>query len=244
LSFFSQEPCRFLGLSMPSATKPPVAGESRNGARSQAIFERWNRRLHFYSGLFLMFFLWLFAFTGLLLNHPTWTFHEFWKNRKQTSYEREIAAPGPNVNGDLGEARDIMRQLGIDGEILWTTTRTEANQLDFQVRRPGHFFVIKADWAQKRAAVQRSDVNLWGVMKSLHTFDGNVADDPRNSRDWALTSLWAYSMDAVAAGLIYMVLSSLYMWLRLPQKRLTGAIVLGLGSLSCGLFCVGLRWLF
>jgi len=69
-------------------------------------------------------------------------------------------------------------------------------------------------------------------------------DDPRNTRDWALTSSWAYSMDAVAAGLIFMVLSSVYMWLELPKKRLPGAIVLGLGSLICGLFCVGLRWLF
>ncbi len=49
-------------------------------------------------------------------------------------------------------------------------------------------------------------------------------------------------MDAVAAGLIFMVLSSLYMWLQLPQKRLPGAIALGLGSLICGLFCFGLRW--
>jgi hypothetical protein len=229
---------------MPSATEPSALARSHNGWRLPAGLERWNRKLHFYSGLFLIFFLWLFAFTGLLLNHPTWAFHEFWKNRQQTSYERDIAAPGPNANGDLGQARDIMRQLGIDGEILWTTTRTEASQLDFQVRRPGHYFAIKANWAQKRAAVQRSDVNLWGVMKVLHTFDGNVADDPRNSRDWALTYMWAYSMDAVAAGMIYMVLSSWYMWLRLPQKRQTGAIVLGLGWLSCGLFCVGLRWLF
>ncbi len=229
---------------MPSAIEPPVPLMPKNGARLRAGFERWNRKLHFYSGLFLIFFLWLFAFTGLLLNHPSWTFHEFWKNRQQTNYERVIAPPGPNVNGDLGQARDIMKQLGIDGEILWTTTRTEASQLDFQVRRPGHFFVIKANWAQKRAAVQRSDVNLWGVMKILHTFTGNVADDPRNTRDWALTFLWAYSMDAVAAGLIYMVLSSWYMWLRLPQKRFPGAIVLGLGLLSCGLFCMGLRWLF
>ena len=49
---------------------------------------------------------------------------------------------------------------------------------------------------------------------------------------------------SLAAGMIYVVLSSLYMWLRLPRKRLPGAIVLGLGSLSCGLFCVVLRWLF
>ncbi|MEO8427222.1 MAG: hypothetical protein ABI651_08940 [Verrucomicrobiota bacterium] len=229
---------------MSSATETPVPARSKNGARLRSGFERWNRKLHFYSGLFLIFFLWLFAFTGLLLNHPTWTFHESWNNRKKTNYEREIAAPGPGANGDLGQAHDIMRQLGIDGDILWTTTRTNASQLDFQVRRPGHFFFIKADWAQKRAAVQRSDVNLWGVMKILHTFTGNVPDDARNGRDWALTYMWAYSMDAVAAGLVYMVLSSCYMWLRLPGKRLLGAIVLGLGSLSCGLFCMGLRWLF
>jgi len=229
---------------MSSAVKPAVPAAAKNGDRLRAGFERWNRKLHFYSGLFLIFFLWLFAFTGLLLNHPTWTFHEYWTNRKQVNYEREIAAPGPDVTGDLGQARDLMRQLGIDGEILWTTTRTDPSQLDFQVRRPGHFFFIKANWAQKRAVVQQSDVNLWGVMKILHTFSGNVADDPRNNRDWVLTYLWAYSMDAVAAGLIYMVLSSLYMWFRLPQKRLPGAIVLALGVLSCGLFCFGLRWFF
>jgi hypothetical protein len=229
---------------MPSATEPPVPARSINGARLQAGFERWNRKLHFYSGLFLLFFLWLFAFTGLLLNHPKWTFHEYWNNRHETNNERTIKAPAPDATGDLDQARDIMRQLGIDGEILWTTTRADPSQLEFQVRRPGHFFFINANWAQKHATVRQADVNLWGVMKVLHTFTGNVADDPRNSRDWALTSLWAYSMDAVAAGLIFMVFSSVYMWLRLPQKRLPGAIVLGLGSLSCGLFCVGLRWLF
>ena len=229
---------------MSSATKPPVPARSKNGACLRDGFERWNRKLHFYTGLFLIFFLWLFAFTGLLLNHPTWTFHENWKNRKETNHERAIAAPGPDVNGDLAQARDVLRQLGIDGEILWTTTRTDPGQLEFQVRRPGHFFFINANWTQGSATVRQAEVNLWGVMKVLHTFDGNVANDPRNGRDWALTYVWAYSMDAVAVGLIYMVLSSVYMWLQLPKKRLPGAVVLGLGCLSCGLFCIGLRWLF
>jgi hypothetical protein len=82
------------------------------------------------------------------------------------------------------------------------------------------------------------------VMRALHAFTGVQMDDPRNSRDWVLTTVWAYSMDAVAAGIIFMVLSSLYMWFRLPQKRISGAFVLGLGTLLCGCFCVGLRWLF
>ena len=51
-------------------------------------------------------------------------------------------------------------------------------------------------------------------------------------------------MDAVAAGLILMVLSGFYMWYGLRQKRLLGAIVLLSGFLACGLFCIGLRWLY
>src|SRR6266446_3141046 len=125
---------------MPSATEPIAQGNSPKAPRSRARFEHWNRKLHFYAGLFLLFFLWLFAFSGLLLNHPSWSFAEFWTNRKQTNYEREITALGPEMKGDLGQAREIMRQLALRGEIMWTTTRTDPNQFVFQVRRPGHFF--------------------------------------------------------------------------------------------------------
>jgi len=227
---------------MPSATEP--LGNAKPATRPGAGFERWNRKLHFYAGLFLIFFLWLFALSGLLLNHPVWTFHEHWKNRQETNYERPITTPGPDAVEDLDQARDIMNQLGIEGDILWTTPRTDPSLLEFQVRRPGHFFFIKANWLQGSATVRHAEVNVWGVMKFLHVFSGNVADDARNHRDWALTYLWAYSMDAVALGLIFMVLSSVYMWLQLPQKRWLGGIVLGLGCLSCGLFCLGLRWFF
>ena len=141
---------------MPSAAEPILPGNSPKVPRFRSGLERWNRKLHFYAGLFLLFFIWLFAFSGLLLNHPSWSFAESWNNRKETNYERQITAPGPEVK---------------------------------------------------------------------------------------VTSLWAFSMDAVAAGLILMVLSSLYMWFDLPQKRVPGAVVLALGSLICGLFCVGLRWL-
>src|SRR5678809_816549 len=104
---------------MPSATETSLPAKAKTSLRLWASFERWNRKLHFYSGLFLIFFLWLFAFSGLLLNNPAWAFHEHWTNRKETNYERTIAAPGPEALGDLAQAHDIMSQLGIDGEILW-----------------------------------------------------------------------------------------------------------------------------
>jgi len=229
---------------MPSATESTAPGKAPTQHRFRAGLESWNRKLHFYSGLFLLFFIWLFAFSGLLLNHPDWSFAESWNNRKERNYEKEILLPGPEVKGELAQAREILRQLRIEGEILWTTTRSDPGLFDFQVRRPGHFFFLRADFRKNRVNVRQADVNLWGVIKVLHSFTGVQMDDPRNNRDWALTTVWALSMDAVAAGLIFMVLSSMYMWLKLPRKRLPGLVVLGLGTLLCGLFCFGLRWVF
>jgi hypothetical protein len=46
-------------------------------------------------------------------------------------------------------------------------------------------------------------------------------------------------MDALAIGLIVMVLGSYYMWYRLKKKRALGIVVLSAGVLSCGLFVSG-----
>jgi hypothetical protein len=219
-----------------SGTQAPTAAPARS-----EVFKRCNRKLHYYLGLYLLFFVWLFAFSGLLLNHSMWKFAEFWETRRQSSEEHVIAMP--TVQGDLAEARHLMRQLGIRGEIEWTTTRQEPNRFDFRVSRPGLIYEVKVDFGAGKATLQQIKLNTWGVLRILHTFTGVHMDDARNRRDWLLTSVWAWSMDAVAVGLILMVLSSYYMWFELPQKRKLGAVVLSLGLLSCGLFCFGLRWL-
>jgi hypothetical protein len=47
-------------------------------------------------------------------------------------------------------------------------------------------------------------------------------------------------MDALAAGLVVIVLGSYYMWYRLKPKRRLGAAVLIAGFLACGLFLAAL----
>ena len=202
-------------------------------------FEVWNRKIHYYLGLYLLFFIWLFAFSGLLLNNSGWKFFEFWEKRKESAQERAVTTPPQG--SDLAQANDLMHQLGLSGEIEWTESRGDNNRLNFRVTRPGHVIDVNADFQQKRATVKRIDYNAWGLMRTLHTFTGASVHDNRNQRDWILTKIWAFTMDAVAVGLIVMVLSSIYMWYVLPEKRRLGAIILSLGVLSCGLFCVGLR---
>jgi hypothetical protein len=201
----------------------------------------WNRRLHYYLGLYLLFFTWLFVLSGLLLNHPKWQFAEFWPNRVQTTEEYEIDVL--DAENQAEQSRDVMRRLGISGEVQWPAGNADPSVLAFQVSRPGLILDVKADIECGRVSVHRHALNAWGVVHLLHTFTGMRAGDTRNGRDWMLTTVWVLSMDLVALGLVVMVFSSYLMWWRLKAKRIGGVVALVTGFISCGAFLGALRWL-
>ncbi|MCI0622157.1 MAG: hypothetical protein L0387_10920 [Acidobacteria bacterium] len=201
----------------------------------------WNRKLHFYLGLYLLWFIWLFAVSGLLLNHPKWSFAEFWPNRQEQTLEKSIQVP--KGRGDLVEAQDLMGQLDLTGEVQWTTTQATAGRFDFSVVSPGQIIEVQTDLVERLAKVKQIQTNGWGVINMMHTFTGVRKNDDRNNRDWFMTKVWSFSMDAVAIGLLFLVLSSLYMGYQLKQKWVYQAVSLGLGVLSCAFFIWGLSWL-
>lgn len=209
--------------------------------RGRARFESWNRRAHYYLGLYLLSFVWLFSFTGLLLNHPKWAFADFWPSRQESTIGRQIKRPPAGT--DLDQARNILDQLGLQGEVEWTQEPGDSNRFDFRASRPGHVFEVNTDLVLGQATVRHIEVNAWGIMRMLHTFSGVRADDTRNERDWILTSVWVFTMDTTAAGLVVIVLGSYYMWWRLPQKRGWGLAFLVAGWSACALFVSGFNLL-
>ncbi|MBI5383461.1 MAG: hypothetical protein HZA90_02100 [Verrucomicrobia bacterium] len=201
----------------------------------------WNKKLHIYLGLYLLVFLWLFAGSGLLLNHSGWRFAEFWDKRKQATTTRAFEPGG--AADDLGRASHILQQLGITGEIEWTQTSPKKDRFEFRVTRPGQMIEVSADLAKKQATLRETRVNGWGIVRMLHTFSGVQGTAIRPERDWLLTKLWSLSMDAVAVGLVFLVLSSVVMTWQRREKRLGSALALILGVLVGGFFVFGLRWL-
>jgi hypothetical protein len=202
--------------------------------------EDWNRRLHFYLGLYFLLFLWVFAVSGLFLNHD-WEFTHFWEDRRESSVDRPIRIAS---NGDKGQtAMDVMSQLGLVGEIEWPSPTMSENQLTFRVVKPGETSDVVADLAAGTAHVKKIRVNGWGAARVLHTFSGVRINDPSFRRDWVITKIWSFAMDALAAGLLVMVLSGYYMWFRLKSKRLMGMAALIAGYVVCGFFIFGLRWI-
>lgn len=213
-----------------------VGGHEKSRTRVLPL-RTWNRRLHFYLGLYFLLFIWLFSISGLLLNHSDWAFATFWEGREESSYERVLARP--TATGNLEIARELMAGLRIDGEINGMERDAAEDRIAFQVARPGQILNVEADLASGAATVSQIDLNGWGVFQALHTFSGVSMTDPARERDWVLTRVWSFAMDAVALGLIVLVLSGIYLWYRLPKKRIGGLVSLGLGITTCGFFLFG-----
>lgn len=196
--------------------------------------EIWNRKIHFYLGLYLLLFLWLFAISGLLLNHPEWLLKLYWDHRLESSSEHTIQ---PLSESDpVDRALLLMTQLELEGELEVAPAKGDPGMFSFRVVRPGEFVSVDADFSHGTARVKRTRVNAVGIGSMLHTFTGVRANDQTQKRDWVMTNIWSFSMDAVAVGIIILILSSYYMWLRLGSKRLSGAVSLGSGFLVCLFF--------
>jgi len=102
---------------------------------------------------------------------------------------------------------------------------------------------VRINLETQTAAVQEIRVNGWGIFRALHTFTGTRANVATAERDWWLTKLWSFSMDALAAGLGMIVVTSLILAVERREKWLGGAVALLLGLGACGFFVFGLRWL-
>ena len=129
----------------------------------------WNRKIHIYLGLYFLFFLWLFSFSGLLLNHPHWAFAQSWPSRTETSSVHSIQAP--TARESPARAEELLAQLDIAGEIEQIGTPAE-NMLNIQVVRPGRTVNISADFSAGQATVKEIEVNGWGIVNALHEFNG------------------------------------------------------------------------
>lgn len=201
---------------------------------SARILEAWNRKLHYYLGLYFLLFLWLFSVTGLMLNHQQW--FRGLNERRETSYEMPIVSPAGDTM--LDQTRDLMDQLNVQGEIDWPASQPAAH-LDFNVGRPSGAAQIRVDLNAKTAYVREFDNNKRLAFQIFHTFSGSRFNQPASRRDWIVTSVWVWAMDALAIGLIVMVLGSYYMWWRLKKRKTLGAIVLAAGAASCFAFLLG-----
>src|SRR6266699_4629830 len=122
---------------------------------ASVLFETWNRKLHYYLGLYFLFFLWLFLLTGLLLNHGRWAMAQAANQRRETRYEQSVRPQAGET--DRARAQDVAAQLRLTGEIDLPATPQLPGHFDFNVARPKDASQVKIDLVQHKASIQHFD---------------------------------------------------------------------------------------
>lgn len=191
----------------------------------------------------MLFFLGIFAISGLFLNHYMDWFHEPPdKNKKKVT--RTITQPRTEDPQEMDEA--LAAQLGLSGEIIRGRQPPKNGHVRFSVHQVSQILGVDADLNAGQATITFTPHSFSGFLMDAHTFSGARRlwrEDPP-VRDWWMTKVWSVSMDAVAVGILLLALTSLYMWFQLKKKRRLGLAVLCAGILSCSVFLWGLRSLF
>ena len=143
-------------MPLPSkAERPSAAGAEVDEAGRRGweeTLEIWNARLHYYGGLYLLLFIWLFSFTGLVLNHQ-WEIHNFWAKRQESTFKQRVKPP--SANSDMAQAEDLMRQLHLRGEITLPDSPAPPRRFDFRVYKPALLTDIQVDLRKNEATVTR-----------------------------------------------------------------------------------------
>ena len=134
-----------------------------------------SRELHFYLGLFFSPLLVLFAVSTLMLNHqgstairPT--------TISQTATEA-IPVDPTGTPGSLAQARDLLRQLGIRGEIDYLSHDPRNGTLMIPVTTPGEIVRVDVDLKSRSARVSRREQGLAAAPKSSPKEGMGLGDD-------------------------------------------------------------------
>jgi hypothetical protein len=189
-------------------------------------FQLLNRKIHIYTGLFLILFIFLFAFSGFMLNHR-WEIWDYWPSRKEQVKDVLVAAPQGDT--DLEKARDILIQTGYSGEIHFIAHHLQSNIFEIKTTRPGQKTTFKVDLSTGNGQITTIELNGWELMPSLHVLTGLHSNIP-DKKNWIWTNVWSLMMDVTAIGLFVLLASGFYLWLIKPSERRIGLLFLEVGS--------------
>jgi hypothetical protein len=186
------------------------------------------RDLHLYAGLFLCPFVLLFACSTILLNHPSYALSRKVEPKREVPVEVPAGEPG-----SIPHAREILRQIGVTGEMDYVRHNTKTARLLLPVSKPGETTRVEVDLRAGKATIEREDRGLGEALNYLHKMPG-----PHNVKfrgNWVYMSWWAVTADAAVYGILFLTASGLYLWWKLKAERTVGWVLVGSGAATVAL---------
>ena len=190
---------------------------------TQSTFQKINRKVHVYAGLFSIIFVIFFGVSGFVLNHR-WKIGDWFSTRVEATQDITVSIPATGT--DLEKARNILKQLNLDGEIHRITSEPLKQSFSFDLQRPGQFAGVKLNSESGKGTVKTTDFNAWSIVHIMHTFSGH------GDKNWKWANIWKFFSDLSAVALVVLSVSGFIMWLRMKSARRWGLVALEAGTVT------------
>jgi hypothetical protein len=194
-------------------------------------FYIWTRDLHIYVGLALSPLVLLFAISVILLDHPSIPLGGARGIRKTSA----IVQIPENLERVEGMARaqafqQIMRQMGVAGEIGYINYNPSQHRMVAPVFKPGSEITLDVNLSTHIASLEERKTGILAALIYLHKSPG-----PHNANirgNWFYTRAWRWLADASAYLILFISASGIYLWWVIKTERKIGLVLLGAGALS------------
>lgn len=186
------------------------------------------RRTHMYLALFLTPWMIVYALSGLVLNHAP-TVRAWFGGPEATRFEKigereYVAAFSPGTDA-RAMAAQILEDIGLPGSFA---VQGGPQTPRLVINRNTAFSLHRITYlkAENRLLVEKQGYNLPMFLNRAHFRHGY-------QQAYLSTKIWAVTVDLAIVGMVFWVLSGLWMWWELRPTRIWGAAC---GLAGCGAF--------
>ena len=190
------------------------------------------RSFHLYAGLAASPFVILYAASTVALNHPQML------GRGGATATQAAQVRVPASDDGLVFARDVLRQLGVAGEVKFVRRDLKAGEVEIPVQQAGARSTVTVDLATGRTLVEREQPRLVESLVFFHKMPGPHVVAMRGNS--TAVALWRWMADASVMAILFLAASGLYLWTALRAERTVGLVSLAGGALVFAALVVGL----
>ena len=171
---------------------------------------RYLRNTHLFLGLFCSLYLLMYGVSSLQMAHSPW-----FSMRPAVTETHAALAPGTTDARQV--ARELMDRYGLRGEA--GRARVTPDQLSFNIARPGTVYQIEYSPTTGNTRIRDNHAGFMGMLNRIHHAKGLWHDY------WVLNA-WGAFVAVVSAALFLIGATGIYLWFKLHQERVIGAILL------------------
>ena len=190
------------------------------------------RRVHMFTGLFLVPWMLMYAFSTLVMTHRESVSSLYTSKNPAMVAERELdytrAFPVTATREQIGQ--QILQDLGLDGAHSVSGGRN-GKPLVIQRQRALPQRRITFDASKSKIAIEREEFRASTFLERMHRRRGY--DNP-----YALEDTWGFTVELAVVAMFFWSLSGIWLWWELKSTRRWGALSLVAGWTLFALFLV------